>query len=244
VFGIPCDRAASLRKTWKTLQRMNITVPNSVRWLMKPLAYAGLSVLLSGSIGCSVFDKNGRGNGTGTGRTRDGGTGNRYGSDVASSDPLLGGKLIPKQDIPIPGRNDRAESKDPLLYGSVSSNDRREPFRLTPESTNAALAGKGVEDVPRLDDRRKSEPGKGPVPFKPPTESGGALTASIPNVETQFDQLRTMNAVFNRPIQDKNGDFFFTAEVQNADGRVQRFEGTGISASAAVNQVLEQIRNR
>jgi hypothetical protein len=196
---------------------------------------AGLAFLA----GCKAFDRDGRG--TGTGRVKDGGTGNRHGSDVASGDPLLGGKYIPKQDIPIPGRDEAIEKRDPLLR---ASNDRREPFRLGPENTTAALAGKPQDDVPRLDDRRMpNEAGRGPVPFKAPDGTrADAPTASLPTLDTQLDTLRSWGARFGEPQRDSNGEYSFACELPGGDGPVKRYEGVGRSPTAAVFQVVDQIR--
>ena len=175
-------------------------------------------------------------------RDKDGGSGNRH-SDVATRDPLMGGRLIPKQDIPIPGRSDLAESKDPLLRaGSASNRDRREPFQLGPENTSAALAGKPRDDVPSLDVVR-NDAGRGSVPFKPSGRNDGPVTASIPSLDNQLDDLRRMGAKFNSPNRDNNGEYVFSAEVQlNSDSPTRRYEGAGVSPGAAVYQVLEQVK--
>lgn len=205
----------------------------TVRTLARRLLLAGLgAVVLAGSNGCKLFEK-----------SADGGTGNSRGSDVASRDPLFGGRLIPKQDIPIPGKSDLAESKDPLLRAGSASNDRREPFRLGPENTSAALAGKPRDDVPAIDDRPSSNnAGRGPVPFT--KRNDGPVTASIPNVDNQLDELRRMGAKFASPAKDANGDYTFSAEVtRTSDGPTRRYEGAGSSAAAAVQQVADQIKS-
>ncbi|MFO0937458.1 MAG: hypothetical protein U0798_13185 [Gemmataceae bacterium] len=180
--------------------------------------------------GCKLFD-----------RSRDGGTGN--GTDVATRDPLLGGRLIPKQDIPIPGKSDLAESKDPLFRaGQAANNNRREPFQLGPENTSAALAGKPRDDVPNLDDTRNNA-SRGPVPFKPSGRTDAPLTASIPNLDNQLSDLQRLGAKFNQPTRDQNGEYVFSAEWSaSTDGPTRRYNGAGITAGAAVNQVLEQIK--
>lgn len=212
---------------------MNRPSAIAVRSLSRRLLLAGIgAVALVGGNGCRLFEK-----------SQDGGTGNSRGSDVASRDPLFGGRLIPKQDIPIPGKSDLAESKDPLLRAGSASNDRREPFRLGPENTSAALAGKPRDDVPAIDDRPGSNnAGRGPVPFAKRTD--GPLTASIPNVDNQLDDLRRMGAKFGSPTKDANGEYVFSAEVTLAtDGPTRRYEGAGTSPGAAVQQVAEQIKS-
>ena len=205
----------------------------AVRSLSRRLLLAGLAaVALVGANGCRLFES-----------SRDGGTGNSHSGDVASRDPLFGGRLIPKQDIPIPGKSDLAGSKDPLLRAGSASNDRREPFRLGPENTSAALAGKPRDDVPAIDDRPGSNnAGRGPVPFT--KRNDGPLTASIPNVDNQLDDLRRMGAKFGSPTKDANGDYTFSAEVTlTTDGPTRRYEGAGTSPGAAVQQVAEQIKS-
>jgi hypothetical protein len=204
------------------------------------LRYSGCLIGLVLLAGCRMFDRDGQG--FGTGRGKDGGTGNRHGSDVASGDPLLGGKYIPKQDIPIPGRDEAIEKRDPLLR---ASSDRREPFRLGPENTTAALAGKPQDDVPRLDDRRTpNDASRGPVPFKAPDGArADAPTASLPTLETQYDTLRSWGARFTEATRDARGDFSFTCELPGGDGPVKRYEGVGRSPAAAVYQVVDQIRS-
>ena len=128
-------------RAWKSLQSsdamptdpMRHLAKQSVRHTIRRLLVIGLGLLLVFvGVGCRMFDR--------MERDKDGGSGNRH-SDVATRDPLMGGRLIPKQDIPIPGRSDLAESKDPLLRaGSASNRDRREPFQLGPENTSAATA--------------------------------------------------------------------------------------------------------
>lgn len=190
----------------------------------------GLLFVVSGN-GCKLFD-----------RDKDGGTGNRH-SDVATRDPLLGGRLIPKQDIPIPGKSDLADSRDPLLRpGSASNRDRREPFQLGPENTSAALAGKPRDDVPSLGDAQNNG-GRGPVPFKPSGRNDGPIAASIPSVDNQLDDLRRMGAKFNSPTRDNNGEYVFSAEVTlSQEGPTRRYEGAGVSPGAAVYQVMEQVK--
>jgi hypothetical protein len=205
----------------------------TVRSQFRRLLLAGLGVVaLAGAPGCRLFEK-----------SADGGTGNSRGSDVASRDPLFGGRLIPKQDIPIPGKSDLAESKDPLLRAGSASNDRREPFRLGPENTSAALAGKPRDDVPAIDDRPSSNnAGRGPVPFT--KRNDGPIAASIPNVDNQLDELRRMGAKFASPTRDANGAYTFSAEVMlTADGPTRRYEGAGTSPGAAVQQVADQIKS-
>lgn len=208
------------------------------RALVPPAAIVMMAMLVCS--GCRLFEG---------GRSKDGGTGNRQGDSTASGDPLLGGKYIPKQDIPIPGKSDLAEARDPLLRAGASSS-RAEPFRLGPDQTTAALAGSSRDDVPRLDDKRsKNEAGRGPVPFTAPGTTPGErrnessdLTASIPTLASQLDTLRSWNAKFSDPVRDANGDYSFSAEVPFPDGPTRRYEGAGRSPAAAVYQVVDQIR--
>lgn len=213
--------------------------PISVRFARR-LFVAGLGVAFVASApGCRMFDR--------LEGDKDGGSGNRYRDDVATTrDPLLGGRLIPKQDIPIPGKSDVAGSRDPLLRSGSASRDRREPFRLGPEDTAAALAGKPRDDVPRLDDREGSPPanaGRGPVAFGKKNYDG-PIAASVPSLDNQLDDLRRLGAKFASPTKDANGEFAFSAEVtQSQDGPTRRYEGAGPTPGEAVRQVLEQVRS-
>jgi hypothetical protein len=197
-----------------------------------------LTALVVSLNGCRMFEKTKGG---------DGGSGNRHGNDTASGDPLFGGKLIPKQDIPIPGRNELADSRDPLLR-ATASNSRSEPFRLTPKDTTAALAGTPRDDVPQLNDRRSNEAGRGAVPFQAPGGAGagsdrGPMTASIPTLDASYDTLRQWNAKFGQPTRDANGEYSFSAEIPGGDGPTRRFEGGGATPAAAVMQVVDQVRS-
>ena len=205
---------------------------STVQRITRRLLVAGIGlVFVASGNGCKLFD-----------RDKDGGTGNSH-SDVASRDPLLGGRLIPKQDIPIPGKSDLAESKDPLLRAGSASNQRREPFQLGPENTSAALAGKPRDDVPSLDGAR-NEASRGAVPFKPSARNDGPVAASIPNVDNQLDDLKRMGAKFNPPVRNNNGEYVFTAELSlSQEGPTRRYEGAGVTPGAAVFQVTEQVKS-
>jgi hypothetical protein len=206
--------------------------------------------------GCRLFERDGKNGGFGTGRIKDGGSGNTHGSDVASRDPLFGGRMIPKQDIPIPGKSELASDRDPLLRNASGSanNDRKEPFYLKPENTTAALAGSQREDVPKLDDRKSPTGDSGRVPFKPSTDRDRAsdsrsrdsapLTASLPSLDMQYEFLKRINAKYSEPTRDRSGDYFFTAEVLGSDDLpARRYEGVGSTPAAAVFQVVEQIKS-
>jgi hypothetical protein len=210
--------------------------PFAVR-LARRLFVAGLSVTFVASApGCRMFDR--------FDGEKDGGTGNRHRDDVATTrDPLLGGRLIPKQDIPIPGKSDMAGSRDPLLRGGSVSRDRKDPFRLGPEDTSAALAGKPRDDVPRLDERTApANAGRGPVAFGK-KGGDGPIAASVPSLDNQLEDLRRLGAKFASPTKDANGEYAFAAEVaQGHDGPTRRYEGAGATPGEAVRQVLEQVR--
>jgi hypothetical protein len=215
---------------------MTRPIPIAVRFARR-LFVAGLGVAFVASApGCRMFDR--------LEGSKDGGSGNRHSDDVASTrDPLLGGRLIPKQDIPIPGKSDMAGSKDPLLRGGSASRDRREPFRLGPEDTAAALAGKPRDDVPRLDGPAPANAGRGPVAFGK-KGGDGPIAASVPSLDNQLDDLRRLGARFASPTKDANGEYTFSAEVtQSQDGPTRRYEGGGPTPGEAVRQVLEQVRS-
>lgn len=229
---------------WKSLQTpagtptetMTRPIPIAVRCARR-LLVAGLGVAFVASApGCRMFER--------IDGEKDGGSGNRHRDDVAATrDPLLGGRLIPKQDIPIPGKSDMAGSKDPLLRGGSASRDRKEPFRLGPEDTAAALAGKPRDDVPRLDERSApANAGRGPVAFG--KKGGeGPIVASVPSLDAQLDDLRRLGAKFASPTKDANGEYVFSAELtQTLDGPTRRYEGAGPTPGEAVRQVLDQVR--
>ncbi|MGL4420842.1 MAG: hypothetical protein ACRCZF_09280 [Gemmataceae bacterium] len=171
-------------------------------------------------------------------------------------DPLLGQTRIPPTNLPVPGRDGIAKPpRDPLL-GSPTGRDERsqndrwknEPFRNNRETTAAGLAGgNGNRRGLSIDDRNDYADRREAVT---PVSGTGPVTDRLPatrsaNLEELYASLRKFNAKWLEPAPDGN-DYLFRCDVPiegGVAGPNRRYEGTGRSASAAVADVLEQIRS-
>jgi hypothetical protein len=166
-------------------------------------------------------------------------------SDGDARDPLYG-RYIPKQDLPIPGRDSASKGRDPLLVSPTSSGSKRvnpdEPFRNTKETTPAGLAANvRVEDTGMsMGDRRTgAEPAIRGVPLRPSQETvmGGE------SLNQYAEELRRLRARYDSPIREANGDYAMTATVPTGkDGALRKYEASGPSAAAAAKQLVEQIK--
>jgi hypothetical protein len=171
----------------------------------------------------------------------DGGSGN------IKSDPIFG-RNIPKQDIPIPGKDGYgADTRDPLLRNTQASRDGdrydKEPFRPSAGTTPAALAARNRDDlasVPSLDDRPAGTPtGRSPAPFRPAGDADGTLDQAL-------DDLRRLGAKWSAPRRGANGDFVIECDVSlgpNGEGPFRRYEGIGPTDAAAARDALKQIKS-
>jgi hypothetical protein len=173
----------------------------------------------------------------------DGGTGN------VKSDPIFG-RNIPKQDIPIPGKEGYgADTRDPLLKNSQAGRDGdrydREPFRPSAGTTPAALAARNRDDlasVPSLEDRPSGTPtSRNPTPFRPAgdADTGGTL-------DQVLDDLRRLGAKWSAPRRGTNGDYVIECDLPlgpNGEGPFRRYEGVGPSDAAAARDAVRQIKS-
>src|SRR5262245_50203101 len=171
----------------------------------------------------------------------DGGSGN------VKSDPIFG-RNIPKQDIPIPGKDGYADSRDPLLRNGQAARDgdrfEKEPFRPTAGTTPAALASKNRDDqasVPSLDDRAVGTPtGRSPAPFRPAADDAGGT------MDQPLDDLRRLGVKWTAPRRGANGETVIECDLPlgpNGEGPFRRYEGVGPSDAAAARDALRQIKS-
>jgi hypothetical protein len=174
----------------------------------------------------------------------DGGSGN------TKSDPIFG-RNIPKQDIPIPGKDGGygADNRDPLLRNNQASRDgdrfEKEPYRPTAGTTPAALASKNRDDqasVPSLDDRPVGTPtGRSPAPFRPAADADGGGT-----LDQALDDLRRLGVKWSAPRRGTNGETVLECDLPlgpNGEGPFRHYEGVGSSDAAAARDALKQIKS-
>jgi hypothetical protein len=166
-------------------------------------------------------------------------------SDGDARDPLYG-RYIPKQDLPIPGRDSAGKGRDPLLASPTSSGSKRvnpdEPFRNSQATTPAGLAANvRVEDTGMsMGDRRtEAQPVIRGVPLRPSQET----VMGSETLNQYAEELRRLRARYDSPIREANGDYTMTATVPNGkDGALKRYEAGGPNAAAAAKQLVEQIK--
>ncbi|QEL16600.1 hypothetical protein [Limnoglobus roseus] len=222
-----------------------MTVRRRIRWF----AYLGLTLTVGLGSGCRLFNKGGSGGGSLTSGTRD---------------PLLGRDRIPAQNLPT-GRENAKGGRDPLLTPPGENENRlssdlppgtsgsgpKVPFRTGPETTAAGLARGPASDDPLLTvqaeeptDRRAtgSTTGRGgPVMLK-----GGRGASEKSETGTGFDEaladLKRYGVKVGEPLRE-GGDYVLRGERESADGLRRRYEGTGATAAAAANDLLEQVRS-
>lgn len=167
-------------------------------------------------------------------------------SSTASGDPL-NGRYIPKQDLPLPGRDSAGKSRDPLLASPTSGSKKPtpdEPFRNSKATTTAGLAGHViVEDTGlSLGDRRtNAEPATRGVPLRPSHET---VAVGGESWERNTEELRRLRARYDAPVLDARGEYVMTATVPGAkDGALRRYEASGPSAASAAKQLADQIKS-
>lgn len=228
------------------------------RWSLAVCAAVGLLA------GCKSSKSDG-------GLMRGMGMGGKTGSLTSRGDPLLGGARIPPQNLPIPGRGESAQSRDPLLGRPRTTGDtgtertargdagkeqasirRDDPYRPTKSQTNAALAGRIIspDDTLSIGDRipevTPASGTDGPAPFRLP--GGGTFIDGMASSEVA-EALRKLGATAEPPERTANG-FAIRVTVPigqaGADGRpglIRQYEGIGPTAAAAAADALNQIRS-
>jgi len=179
-------------------------------------------------------------------------------SNLTKNDPLLAGPgRIPRQNVPVPGRDGTAGGKraDPLL-GSPTSGTRanagggfpddpdrwkKGPYVPGPGGSPAALAGKQKDDGEGL-----SIDLPGGVGLTP---AGGAAPAPTPvqplGSDAAFAELARYGV--------KRGDYTIAREdamvvvrvkvLMAPEGPSRSFTGQGPTESAAVKQVVDQLKS-
>ncbi len=215
-----------------------MTVRRRIRWF----ACLGLTLAVGAGSGCRLFNKGGSGGGGSlTSGTRD---------------PLLGRDRIPATNLPT-GRENARGKRDPLLAppgdadARLSSDlppsdgaGRKEPFRTGPETTAAGLARGSASDDPLLvvgaeepPDRRVSgnTTGRGPVMLQ-----GGR--GSDAGFEQVVADLKRYGVRVGETLRE-GSDYVLRGERESADGLRRRYEGVGMTAAAAANDLLEQVRS-
>lgn len=159
-------------------------------------------------------------------------------------DPLFGRDRIPATDLPT-GRENARGKNDPLLVSPNKEDDRvssdlpatepREPFRTGPNTTAAGLARGNSDpllsvraDEP-IDDRRVRG---GPVYLKESHETS--------SIERIVDELKRYGVKVGEPIRE--GDEFIVQGERQDNSIRRRYEGSGRTAAAAMNDLLGQVR--
>jgi hypothetical protein len=165
----------------------------------------------------------------------------------AKADPIFG-RHIPKQDLPIPGKDGYgSDTRDPLLRNTQASRDgdryEKEPFRTGAGTTPASLAAKGGSEasIPSIDDRPTGTPtSRNPVPFKPAAGDSGAT------FDQSLDELRRLGVKWNSPRRGATGETVFECDLPlgpNGEGPFRRYEGVGATEAAAASDALRQIKS-
>jgi hypothetical protein len=174
-------------------------------------------------------------------------------------DPLVAGPgKIPKQNLPLPDRGLAGGKKGDPLLGSPTGKTGPSGYTDDPErwkggphipgagSTPAALAGWNKSDPDGL---KIETPG---VPLRP---AGGSLPpespseSSVPAIPTGggdpwLGELATVYGVKrgDYSLTRSNGQFELRVNVPWSNGTTRQITGTGPTESAAVQQVVEQIK--
>lgn len=186
----------------------------------------GLALVAGSGTGCRLFK----------GENRDGVGGLR--------DPLFGRDRIPATDLPT-GRENARGIADPLLVPpgkgddrvstDLPSPERRDPFRTGPGTTAAGLA-RGTADPllsvradEPIDDRRTRG---GPVYLKDSRDASA--------IERTADDLKRYGVTVGDPVRE--GAEFFVRGERVDNGLRRRYEGSGPTATAAMTDLLEQVR--
>lgn len=150
------------------------------------------------------------------------------------SDPLRGDR-IPRQDLPVPGRDGYGSSvSDPLMR---ADGKRKEPFRPNLETTPSVLASSGLSrdggtsDLRIPDDRRTG----GSV--------AGRSSAMSASGEQLAEDLTKMGAKLYPPEKRSNGEYEFRCAIPNAtSGALTTYVGRGTTRDAAIRDAHDQVR--
>lgn len=216
-----------------------MTAFRRITWVTSPRGIAGTLclALVLGSMGCKGKDSG-------------------PSSNLSRNDPLIAGPgRIPKQNVPLPDRGGTAGGKraDPLL-GSPTSGTRanaggytddperwkKGPYVPGPGGSPAALAGKPKDD----EGLAIEQPGGVGL-----TPAGGAVAAPAPAQPLGSDAAFSELAKFgvkrgDYTVSREDGITVVRVKVQTApEGPSRSFTGQGPTESAAVKQVVDQLKS-
>jgi hypothetical protein len=205
------------------------------------LAWACGLALLAASVGCKGKDRNSGGP-----------SGNFTGND-----PLLAGPgRIPRQNVPVPGRDGTAgggKRGDPLL-GSPTSGTRANsdadrwkngPYLPGPGDSPAALAGNRLNDgeglAIELPGGEKLTPAGGAAPVRP--ERRTPEPAAPIGSDAAFGELAKYGVKRgDYAVSREDGVFVVRVKVSAADGPARGLTGQGGTEAAAVKQIIDQLK--
>jgi hypothetical protein len=195
------------------------------------------------------------------------------GSLASRGDPLLGGRNIPPQNLPVHTREGVAARGDPLLGSPAGRGVDTPPAERTDRVGQRKRSNTADPGDAALPPRRRDEP------YRPGRESTNAALAAgrldpadpklaidpdprpratpaafVPRGDgggRTFDQLAAelkdrYAALVGPAERDRDGGYVVRAEVPidpGQPGRLRAYEGTGPTAAAAVMQVLDQVRD-
>ena len=195
------------------------------RWLFGPVAFV---VLVAGC------------------KSKDGGP--TAGGTRPNSDPLVVGPgRIPKQNIPIPGRDTGTAGikGDPLLgaptsrpgartgYADDPNRWKQGPYVPGPGGTPAALASRPADDGEGLRIDTVVPAGGAPAP-REPAAAPAAAYPELAALGVKRDDVA---------VSRDGGQVTVTARLQlDKDGRGRGYTGSGPTEAAAVRQVVDQIK--
>lgn len=204
------------------------------------LAMACGLALLAASVGCKGKDR-------GAGPS----------SNLTGNDPLLAGPgRIPRQNVPVPGRDGTAgggKRGDPLL-GSPTSGTRANsdadrwkngPYMPGPGGSPAALAGKPMNDgeglAIELPGGEKLTPAGGASvrPEPRPPEPAAPIGSDAAFGELAKYGVKRGDYAASR----EDGVFVVRVKVSTADGPTRGLTGQGATEAAAVKQIVDQLKS-
>lgn len=157
-----------------------------------------------------------------------------------SRDPLLG-ERIPRQNLPVPGRDSYGQiNSDPLLNPpSKVASVNRDPFRLGKNTTAAALSMRGTDESDVL--AIKDLPPDNNLPTITPTSATSPSTNS--EINDYIGKLRAVGGKPFAPTKLSNDTYEFRCAVPiSTSGAMRQYTGVGDSPLAAVQDVYVQVR--
>jgi len=155
------------------------------------------------------------------------------GSSSGSRDPIFGGEKIPPQSLPVYG----ATKKDPLMKGATStgrSEAMADPYRPSPSTTNAALAG--AKSTPETDTLAysKDRPRNEIVPVSASAMSEGGDFG---------ERVRKAGGRMYAPVKLPSGEYEVRCAIPTgSSGTMRSYAAIGATQTSAMRELAVQVR--